>query len=142
MKKILTLVLLLFLNTIIAQKKNVLEITRNQTPKDRICFALYTVHNKILKLTAQFYPIKDYEPFRAFLQIKKGADWETVQESEIEYPGYTAHFRIEKWDDTQEVTYRVAHNNNKAFYEGTIQKNPIHKKEITILFKGRVFGHN
>ncbi|GIZ09631.1 alkaline phosphatase D family protein [Flavobacterium sp. UMI-01] len=131
MKKIIVFVFIILSYFSFAQKKNVLEITRNQTPSDRICFALYTVHNNIVKLTAQFYPIKDYEPFRAILQIKKGADWETVQESEIEYPGYTAHFRIEKWDDSQEATYRVVHN-NKAFYEGTIQKNPIHKKEITM----------
>ena len=39
--------------------------------EDRICFALYTVHENTLKLTAQFYPIQDYEPFEAILQIKK-----------------------------------------------------------------------
>lgn len=97
--------------------------------KNQICFALYTVHKQILKLTAQFYPIKDYNPFIAELQIKIDEKWETVQESRIQYPGYTAHFRIENWDDTQEKAYRVAYK-NEFFYDGIVRKNPKEKDEI------------
>ncbi len=97
--------------------------------KNQICFALYTVHKQTLKLTAQFYPIKDYNPFIAELQIKIDEKWETVQESRIQYPGYTAHFRIENWDDTQEKAYRVAYK-NEFFYDGIVRKNPKEKDEI------------
>ncbi|TNJ43144.1 alkaline phosphatase D family protein [Tamlana fucoidanivorans] len=132
MKKILLfLVVILELNMAFAQSKNILALPENQAPEDRICFALYTVHDNILKLTAQFYPIKDYEPFSSLLQIKNGDIWETLQESDIEYPGYTSHFRIEHWDDTKQKNYRIVHN-NKAFYEGTIQKNPNAKDEIVM----------
>lgn len=98
-------------------------------PNERICFALYTVHDKRLKLTAQFYPLKDFEPFTASLQVRSAdADsttaWKTVAESEIFYPGYTANFRVEDWDDSRAHQYRVVHNNT-AFYRGTIQKNPL-----------------
>ncbi|MEM1359762.1 MAG: hypothetical protein AAGF89_16275, partial [Bacteroidota bacterium] len=96
-----------------------------------ICFALYTVDENILKLTAQFYPIKNYDPFSADLQLKSDNGWETVQKSSIEYPGYTAHFRIEGWDDTQEREYRVAYQ-DKAFYEGIIRQNPAGKEEIVM----------
>lgn len=132
MSKKLSFILVLFLflgNTIHAQRKNLLALPENQKPQDRICFALYTVHENILKLTAQFYPIKDYEPFEATLQVQKNGEWENVQEARIIYPGYTAHFRIEEWDDSKEQQYRVVHN-NKAFYEGTIQQNPKNKDEL------------
>ncbi|NJB83525.1 metallophosphoesterase family protein [Wenyingzhuangia aestuarii] len=97
--------------------------------KNKICFALYTVHEQTLKLTAQFYPVKNYDPFEATLQIKNNGKWETVQEARIQYPGYTAHFRIEDWDDAQKKEYRVAYK-NQFFYNGIIQKNPKEKEEI------------
>lgn len=113
------------------QAQSFLALPDNIPAKDRICFALYTVHENTLKLTAQFYPIQDYEPFSAILQIKAGEEWQTVGESEIMYPGYTAHFRVEDWDDSQESTYRVVHN-EKAFYEGIVRKNPVDKEEVVM----------
>ena len=127
--KVMSLVLFLLNTVAFAQKKNVISLPENQPVKDRICFALYTVHEQTLKLTAQFYPIQNFDPFNAKLQIKNGGEWETVQESGIEYPSYTAHFRIENWDDTQEKEYRVAYF-DKAFYEGVIRQNPLNKEEI------------
>ena len=123
MARIYFIVLILLAHNLCGQSKIV------RAKQDRICFALYTVHNNTLKLTAQFYPIQQYDPFTASLQIKKDTTWETVQDADIEYPGYTAHFRIENWDDNQEKTYRVAYH-NKAFYEGIIRQNPVHKEEI------------
>lgn len=96
-----------------------------------VCFAMYTVHENILKMTAQFYPIKNYDPFRASLQIERNGKWETVQESEILYPGYTAHFRIEDWDDKVERAYRIFYHKN-ANYQGMIRKNPMDQKEIVM----------
>ena len=43
------------------------EVTRDKV----ICFALYTVHNKTLKLTAQFYPLLEGEARKARLEIKR-----------------------------------------------------------------------
>ncbi|MEL7120312.1 MAG: hypothetical protein AAFO07_12750 [Bacteroidota bacterium] len=115
-----------------AQTDDLLAIPNDIGPEDRICFALYTVHENTLKLTAQFYPIKDFEPFEATLQIKgEDGTWEIVGSTRIIYPGYTAPFRVENWDDGQEVTYRVEHNNT-AFYEGIIRKNPIDKEEFVM----------
>lgn len=112
-----------------AQNRQGSSLPKNSPSQDRICFALYTVHENILKLTAQFYPIKASQPYSAVLQLRRDKDWETVQQSPIIYPGYTAHFRLEDWDDSQEVEYRVAYN-NKAFYEGIIRQNPLDKEEI------------
>ncbi|WP_241664806.1 alkaline phosphatase D family protein [Seonamhaeicola maritimus] len=114
-----------------SQDLGTFEYTKKIKPKDRICFALYTVHENIVKMTAQFYPIQDYEPFEADLQLKKNGNWETVDHSRIEYPGYTAHFRLENWDDTKEVEYRVVFM-DKAFYNGIIRKNPVNKDEFVM----------
>lgn len=95
----------------------------NRAPKDRIAFAMYTVHQQTLKLTAQFYPLQDAEPFLAKLQVKRGGEWVTVDTSRILYPGLTAPFRVEGWDDSRDHEYRVAHN-GKAFYRGVVRKNP------------------
>ena len=102
---------------------------KQKETKQGVCFALYTVHENTLKMTAQFYPIKDYNPFIAELQIKNGNRWESAQESRIQYPGYTAHFRIDNWDDTQEKVYRIAYK-NEFFYDGILRKNPKEKNEL------------
>ena len=126
------LLLLLVAVQFVTAQENYLAIPDSITAKDRICFALYTVHKNTLKLTAQFYPIKNYEPFEASLEIKDKGEWKEIAKTEIIYPGYTAPFRVENWDDSQQVRYRVAHNNT-AFYEGIIQKNPIDKQEFTMV---------
>ena len=75
---VLTLSVLPLATPSFAQKKKrvdplaIPEITRDQV----ICFALYTVHAKTLKLTAQLYPLKEGEPRKATLEVKRGGDWE------------------------------------------------------------------
>ena len=108
-----------------------LALPANLKPEDRICFALYTVHERTLKLTAQFYPINNHEPFRAELQIWQNGKWMKRADAEINYPGYTATFRIDDWNDTLEQRYRVAHN-NRAFYEGIVRKNPVQHDEFVM----------
>jgi len=96
-----------------------------------ICFALYTTHNNILKLTAQFYPLKDDAPRTARLEIKQGGQWKQVAQVNIIERGWTATFRVQPWDMTKDVPYRVAHG-TKAFYEGTIKHDPVEKDEIVV----------
>jgi hypothetical protein len=108
-----------------------LTLPKNISPEERIAFAMYTVHEKTVKLTAQFYPIKNFEPFDASLEIKENGKWITRAKAPIRYPGYTSLFRIENWDDTVEAKYRVVHN-NKAFYQGIIRKNPTQKDEFIL----------
>ncbi|MBL7134767.1 MAG: hypothetical protein ISS78_11760, partial [Phycisphaerae bacterium] len=47
-------------------------LTIPQVTRDKvICFALYTVHNNILKLTAQLYPLTEGEDRTVRLEVKK-----------------------------------------------------------------------
>ncbi len=96
-----------------------------------IAAALYTVSNKTLKLTAQLYPLKAGEDRTVRLEIKDGGEWKQIATTKVIEYGWTAPFRVEKWDDTKTVTYRVVHGKG-AFFEGTIRRNPVDKKELVI----------
>ena len=114
------------------------EVTRDKV----ICFALYTVHDKTLKLTAQFYPLKEGEPRKAHLQIKRGEEWVNVANTTIIERGWTAPFRVNNWNDSKKVSYRVRHG-KEAQYEGIIQKNPADKDEFVMVgFTGNSINPN
>ena len=131
MKKLSIILCLLFFQISSAQDERIIRLPDNIQPEDRIAFALYTVHENTLKLTAQFNPIKNFEPFSATLEIEEGGTWVEKAQAEIIYPGYTAPFRTENWDDSKDSKYRVVHN-KIAFYEGIIKKNPIDKNEFVL----------
>ena len=53
-------------------------------PRDQvICFALYTVHNSILKMTAQLYPLKEDEDRKVRLEIKEGGKWKQTADAQV-----------------------------------------------------------
>ena len=99
--------------------------------KDLICFALYTVHDNILKLTAQLYPLAAGDSRIVRLEIKKEGEWVEVARTKAIEPGWTAPFRVEKWNDSKAHEYRVIHEAGSA-YTGTIRKNPVDKGEVVV----------
>lgn len=99
--------------------------------EEKICFALYTVHENTLKMTAQLYPFMGNELRTTRLEIERDGQWITVDEADVTYPGWTSHFRVTNWDDTREYHYRVVHQ-DKAYYEGVIQKNPVDQEEVVV----------
>jgi hypothetical protein len=100
-------------------------VPRNQV----MAFALYTHDHGILKLSAQLYPLKPDEPRTVTLEFQDGDLWKTVAESPVLYPGWSAQFRIENWDNTKTVEYRVRLGDQSSF-AGTIRKDPIDKQQI------------
>jgi hypothetical protein len=74
--------------------------------EDAICFALYTVSNKTLKMTAQLYPLADDIDKVVKLQIRTDDGWQTIAASVVSEESYgwpqedkkqwTAHFRIDE----------------------------------------------
>lgn len=114
-----------------AKKENLLQIP--EVSKDQvICFALYTVNNNILKLTAQLYPLEESDPRTVRLEVQRDGKWQEIAKTEIVNPGWTAPFRVEKWDMTKDAPYRVRHGEN-AVYEGLIRRNPVEKNEIVVV---------
>ena len=96
-----------------------------------ICFALYTVNDSILKLTAQLYPLEEGDPRTVRLEVKQDGSWKEVATTEVVNPGWTAPFRVEPWDMTREVPYRVRHGET-AVYAGIIRRNPIDKDDFVV----------
>ncbi len=103
----------------------------NVPREEVIGFALYTTHDNTLKLTAQFYPLFPDEPKTAMLEVKRNGSWQIMANSPIHESGWSAHFRIDNWDQTQDAEYRVSHN-NLASYTGIVRKDPIDKKVIKV----------
>ena len=112
------------------------------TASERIGFVLYTLHERTLKMTAQFYPLADGESRTTTLEKMKNGKWVKVDEAVISEEPYkskkndayswTALFRVENWDDTVASRYRVVAVDGKSTYEGIIRKNPIDKEEIVV----------
>lgn len=103
------------------------EVSRDKV----ICFALYTVNERVLKLTAQLYPLQDGEDRFARLEFMREGQWTEGARADVIEDGWTVPFRVEDWDDREDVRYRVVHGTS-AFYEGLIRHNPIEKEEIVI----------
>lgn len=89
----------------------------NVPAEDAICFALYTVSNKALKMTAQLYPLADDIDRVNKLQIRRDDGWQTIAASIVSEESYgwpledkkqwTAHFRLEEWDHSRDYDYRL-----------------------------------
>jgi len=100
--------------------------------KDKvICFALYTVHDNILKLTAQLYPLDENDDKTVRLEVKAGGQWKQVARAKVIEDGWTATFRVAGWDASKAAPYRVRHG-EAAVYAGTIQRDPVDKDTIVV----------
>ena len=107
---------------------------RLMVPRDEvIAFALYTHDRGVLKLTCQLYPLLDDEAREVKLELKpEGApEWQTVQSQPVQYPGWSAHFRIDNWDNTRPARYRLSHG-DEATFEGLIRRDPVDKDVIVV----------
>ncbi len=101
-------------------------------PRDQVvAFALYTHDHGVLKITAQLYPLKPDEFREACLEFQRDGKWVETAKVPVEYPGWSAHFRVEKWDSSKTVPYRVRHGET-AMFEGTIRKDPVDKDVIVV----------
>jgi hypothetical protein len=103
-----------------------------KVPRDQVVgFALYTHDQGVLKLSAQLYPLKADEAREVRLELKRDGAWREVAKAPVVYPGWNALFRIEKWDATKDVPYRVRHG-AAAVFEGLIRKDPVGKDVIVV----------
>lgn len=105
-----------------------LDVSRNEV----VAFAVYTHDHGILKLSAQLFPLKPDEARVVRLELKSDdGEWKQVAEENVIELGWSAHFRIEDWDNSKTVAYRVSHGKSASF-EGTIRKDPIDKDVIVV----------
>jgi hypothetical protein len=104
-----------------------MDVPRNEV----VAFAVYTHFRNVLKLSAQLFPLKPGEERIARLEMQREGKWIEVARAEVLYPGWDAHFRVEPWDATMSVAYRVRHG-EQASFEGLIRRDPIEKSEIVV----------
>jgi hypothetical protein len=103
------------------------DVSRDQV----VCFGIYTTHNRVMKMSAQLFPLYPDETREVRLELKHNKNWVEVAREKVNDIGWSALFRIENWDDTKDVPYRLRHGEN-AVFEGLIRRNPINKKEIVV----------
>jgi len=96
-----------------------------------VSFGIYTVSNKTLKLSAQLYPLYPDESREVRLEIEEDGKWKEIQKQTINDIGWSALFRVENWDDSKDVNYRIRHG-EKAQFEGLIRKDPRDKETISM----------
>lgn len=105
-----------------------------------ILFTMYTLSKNVLKLTAQMAPLNTSDVQTASLEIlTKDNIFENIGVAKIDEMAGTATFRIENWENYNDVPYRVSYNwsnNNRNpktwYYSGTIKKDPADKNEIIV----------
>ena len=103
-----------------------------KVPRDEVvAFALYTVDRGVMKMTAQLFPLMPDEVREVRLELERNGKWEQAAVTKVVLPGWSGHFRIENWDDTKDIKYRVRHG-KKAMFEGLVRKDPKDKQEIVI----------
>jgi hypothetical protein len=96
-----------------------------------IAFALYTQQAGVLKLSAQLYPLYPDESKEVRLEFKRDDRWIEAAKTEVIFPGWSAHFRVEGWDGSKDVAYRVRHG-EKAAFEGLVRRDPTDKDTIVV----------
>ena len=106
-----------------------------------ILSTLYTLSNRVLKMTVQFPPLAKNDPQIVRLQIKEkdSKNWQIVAEEKMIVPSWTVTFRIPDWDDRKDWDYRVVYSMQGPrgklqdfYYNGTILHNPVDKEEIVV----------
>ena len=103
-----------------------------KVPRDEVvAFAVYTVDRGTVKMTAQMYPLYPDESREVRLELMIDGVWQEVGSAPIYELGWSAHFRINGWDESKSVPYRVRHG-GEAQFEGTIRANDKSKNEIVV----------
>ncbi|MDP8243346.1 MAG: hypothetical protein P9L94_04635 [Candidatus Hinthialibacter antarcticus] len=104
-----------------------------------VLFTQYTLHRGVLKMTAQMPPIGANDAQPARLQTKSGSEWNEIAQALIDPMARTATFRIENWDASSDVPYRVAYfmRSNKGedrdfYYEGVVRKEPLDQDTLVV----------
>ena len=104
-----------------------------------ILFSQYTLSRNTLKLNVQMPPIGESDGQKVDLQVEEEGKWKSIQKAAIEKDSRTATFKIDDWDDTKDVPYRLVYSlsiGDKKMKEyvrtGTFRKNPVDKENFVL----------
>ncbi len=99
-----------------------------------ILWTQYTLSRGTLKLAAHFPPLGDEDEWTARLQTRQGRRWATIAAVAIERLSRTAIFRVDGWDESRDVEYRVAYTfqGKEHHWGGVVRKDPREKERLRI----------
>jgi hypothetical protein len=105
-----------------------LNVPRNEV----VAFAVYTHDHGILKLTAQLFPLLPDESREVRLEFQQeDGSWQEAAKQNVIELGWSAHFRIDNWNNKRDVQYRIRHG-QEAQFTGLIRKDPIDQNTIVV----------
>ena len=108
------------------------KIINLKVPREEVvAFALYTVHNNKLKMSAQLFPLYPDEPRSVVLYFKEDDIWVEKKKSAINELGWLANFEVGQIDTARDISYKVVHN-ALASFEGIIRKTPVEQEDISM----------
>ena len=118
---------------------------------DRLCGPVictqHTLSRGIMKMTAQLMPVSENDPQSVTLQIYADGRWKPVSTAKIIVPGYTATFRVENWDSSRDIPYRVVcglkqpdGSTRDYIRSGFVKLDPVEKHSIVVA--GFTGNHN
>lgn len=103
-----------------------------------ILFAQHTLSRGILKMTAQLPPMGTADGSTVRLQVRHEGEWTTAAEADLHERARTATVRVEDWDGTRDVPYRLAYDYRASdgtrthHYTGTVRRDPVDQAEIVV----------
>ncbi len=107
-------------------------IVETRVPRSEVvAFGIYTLHAGSLKLTAQLFPLFPAETRVVRLEVLRAGAWQEIARAQVHDIGWSALLRVDGWDSSQDVPYRLRHASD-AFYYGTIRRDPVGRNEITL----------
>jgi hypothetical protein len=99
----------------------------------------YTLHRKVLKLTAQLLPVGAADDAFVTLQSFANGSWRDLGRANLDPFARCATFRVENWDDRTEARVRVVHVTRDAAGQETrhsrealIRRDPVERDEIRV----------
>lgn len=97
-----------------------------------ILWTMHTLSKNTVKMMALLPPIGENDNQEVSLQLNENGTWNTVVTEKIEPDSRTAVFKLENWDATKDVKYRVEYiekvkdgTETPEYYAGTIRKDPV-----------------
>lgn len=122
---------------------------KSSTPKSQapilqdgqtIIATMYSVSDRIMKMTAILDFESEHQGKNVVLEIKKKGEWLQVAKSPLILDGHSAHFRVEGWDQSKDILYRVLHGT--SIWPGTVRHDPVEKETIVVAgFTGNAGGN-
>ncbi|MEM8952530.1 MAG: twin-arginine translocation pathway signal protein [Verrucomicrobiota bacterium] len=94
----------------------------------------YTLSRGIMKMTAFLPPVGEKDSQTVTLETKDGDSWKSIASETIDPLSRTVLFRLEDWDASKDVPYRVAYNLDGAdhYWPGTIRKDPVDQNKVSV----------